>query len=352
MSKYFNKRTKNLIPYVPGEQPKEGETFIKINTNECPYPPSPRVIDAICQSVNESLRLYPAPDASLARRAFADKYNLSLECVFAGNGSDEVLAFSFLAFFAKDKKVLIPDITYSFYTVYCDLCELECKQIPLKDDFTIDVDAFVREKGNVVIANPNAPTSLALDISDIERILNAHPDDVVIIDEAYVDFGGESCIGLVNKYDNLLVVQTLSKSRALAGMRVGFACGSKELVDGLNRIKDSFNSYTLDRLAIVAAEAALKDDEYYKSVIDKIVSTRESVKKELMELGFKVLDSRTNFLFISHKTKNAEDIMSYLRSKGVLVRHFKTNRIDNYLRVTIGTDEEMDKFLSLIKDME
>ena len=251
MSKYFNKRTKNLIPYVPGEQPKEGETFIKINTNECPYPPSPRVIDAICQSVNESLRLYPVPDASLARRAFADKYNLSLECVFAGNGSDEVLAFSSFVFCRT--KVLIPDITTVFipYTV---ICELECKQIPLKDDFTIDVDAFVREKGNVVIANPNAPTSLALDIGDIERILNAHPDDVVIIDEAYVDFGGESCIGLVNKYDNLLVVQTLSKSRALAGMRVGFACGSKELVDGLNRIKDSFNSYTLDRLNVAAAD--------------------------------------------------------------------------------------------------
>ncbi len=352
MSKFFNKRTKNLIPYVPGEQPKEGETFIKINTNECPYPPSPRVIEAICRSVNESLRLYPAPDAYVARKAFANKHKLPLECVFAGNGSDEVLAFSNLAFFDKNKKVLIPDITYSFYTVYCDLCEVEYKKISLKEDFTIDVDAFVREKGNVVIANPNAPTSMALDVGEIERILKAHPEDVVIIDEAYVDFGADSCIGLVDRYDNLLVVQTLSKSRALAGMRIGFACGSKELVDGLNRIKDSFNSYTLDRLAIVAAEAAIKDDEYYESVIEKIVSTRERVKSELVELGYQVLDSRTNFLFITHKEKNAEEIMGYLRANGVLVRHFKTYRIDNYLRITIGTDEEMDKFLSLIKDME
>lgn len=352
MSKYLSSRASNLIPYVPGEQPKEGETFIKINTNECPYPPSPKVVDAIIGCVNDTLRLYPSPDSYMARKAFAAKHNLPVECVFAGNGSDEVLAFSFLAFFDRSKKVLMPDITYSFYTVYCDLCELEYKQIPLKDDFTIEVESFVREKGNVVIANPNAPTSISLGLNEIEQILNAHLDDVVIIDEAYVDFGGESSVGLIQKYDNLLVVQTLSKSRALAGMRIGFACGSKELIDGLNRIKDSFNSYTLDRLAIVAAEAALKDDEYYSVVVDRIISTRERVRRELLDLGFTVLNSRTNFLFMSHKSKSAESIMQYLRANGVLVRHFKAKRIENYLRVTIGTDEEMDTFLSLIKNME
>ena len=352
MSRFLNERTRNLSPYVPGEQPKEGEKLIKINTNECPYPPSPKVIEAIKDNVNESLRLYPAPDAYLARKAFADKNNVPVDWVFAGNGSDEVLAFSFLAFFDKDKDVLIPDITYSFYTVYCKLCEVNYKQIPLKEDFTIDIDAFIQTKGNVVIANPNAPTSIGLPLRDIERIVQAHKADLVIIDEAYVDFGGESAISLIDKYDNLLVIQTLSKSRALAGMRIGFGCGNKELIDGLNRVKDSFNSYTLDKLALGAAEAALKDEIYYESVINKIVDTRERVKNELKGLGFNVLESNTNFLFISHREKRAEDILSYLRDNGILVRHFNTNRISNFLRVTIGTDEEMDTFLSLIKNME
>lgn len=351
MSRFLNNRTKLLKPYIPGEQPKEGMKFIKVNTNECPYPPSPLVLNAIKDACNDSLRLYPSPDSFSARNAFANKYNIPVSCVFAGNGSDEVLAFSFMAFFDNDKDVLIPDISYSFYTVYCNLCGLKYKQIALKDDFTIDVDSFIKEKGNVVIANPNAPTSISLPVSEVERIINNHPDDVVIIDEAYVDFGGESSINLINKYDNLLVIRTLSKSRALAGMRVGFAVGNSELIDGLNRIKDSFNSYTLDRLAICAASAALSDDEYYNDIIDKVIKTRENTKKELEKIGFFVLESCTNFLFVSHNQKSASWILDYLRNNRVLVRYFNTPRIDNFLRITIGTDDEMNYMINLLKNM-
>lgn len=352
MSRFKNRRTANLTPYVPGEQPKDGMKYIKLNTNECPYPPSPSVIEAVKNACNDTLRLYPSPNAYAAKKAFAETFGVLPSNIFVGNGSDEVLGFAFMTFFDNDKDVLIPDISYSFYPVYCNISGVKYREIPVKDDFTIDVDSFINTKGDVVIANPNAPTSISIPVSEIERIIVSHKDDLVIIDEAYVDFGGESAVNLIDKYDNLLVIRTLSKAYALAGMRIGFAIGNRELIDDLNIIKDSFNSYTVDRLAICAAQAAMEDGGYYEDIISKVVNTRSRVKEELLKIGFTVLNSSTNFLFISHNRKSAEWILGYLRNNGVLVRHFKVPRIDNFLRVTIGTDEEMNRVLDLLRNME
>ncbi len=351
MSKYWSKKIKDLKPYTPGEQPGEGERLIKINTNENPYPPSTRVAKAIEDEIS-NLALYPSPCAFEAVKAFADKYNIPVSNVFAGNGSDEVLAFSFMALFDPEKEVLMPDITYSFYTVYCNLYGLKYRQLPLNSDFTIDIQSFISEKGNIVIANPNAPTSVALPIEDIEKIISAHKDDVIIIDEAYIDFGGKSVIELIKKYENLLVIRTLSKSYALAGMRIGFAVGNDVLIEGLNRVKNSFNSYTLDRLAIKAAKAALEDSEYFNEITQKVISTRERIAQILKELDFNVLDSSANFLFVTHKRYNAVYIQSYLRKNRVLVRHFDNERINDYLRISVGTDSDMDTLISLLRKMK
>ena len=351
MSRFLNVRSRGLTPYTAGEQPKEGDKLIKINTNESPYPPSQRVLEAIKENLDASLRLYPNPDATIARQAFATKYGLNQDQVFAGNGSDEILAFAFMAFFG-DKDILMPDISYSFYMVYSNLIGASYKLLPLKEDYTIDYMAFEKEKGDVIFANPNAPTSIYLPIDKIERILKAHKDDLVLVDEAYIEFGGQSAIGLISKYDNLLIVRTLSKAYALAGLRVGFACGHKDLIYGLNMVKDSFNSYTLDRLAQIGAKVALEDDGYYDETISRIINTRERVKKELEDNAFKVLDSKANFLFISHESIKAKDMYEYLRDHKVLVRYFDTARIDNFIRVTIGTDEEMDLFLKYLKEMK
>ena len=349
MSKFWNQKTGNIEPYVPGEQPKSTERLIKINTNECPYPPSPKALDAMRAAVDGRLRLYPDPDGSSVRRAFAELNGISPENVFVGNGSDEVLGLAFAAFYDRERPVNFADITYSFYPVYCKMFDVSYRILPLREDFSLDIEEFCRAKGGVCIANPNAPTSMGVQVCEIERILKAHPEDVVIVDEAYVDFGGESCVGLIAHYPNLLVTQTLSKSRALAGLRVGMAAGSRELINGLDRVKNSFNSYTLDRVAIAGAEAALRDRAYFTELTDRIVATRERTAAALVRMGFSVPKSQTNFLFIEHKQFCAERIFEYLRSNDILVRYFKKARIDNRLRVTIGTDAEMDRFLDVME---
>ncbi len=349
MSKFWNKKTCDIEPYVPGEQPKTTERLIKINTNECPYPPSPRALEAMRAAVDHRLRLYPDPDGSCVRKAFAEANGILPENVFVGNGSDEVLGLAFAAFYDQKRRVSFADITYSFYPVYCKMFDVSCNIFPLNEDFTLNVEDFCNAKGGVCIANPNAPTSIGVPTAEIEKILKAHPDDVVIVDEAYVDFGGESCIPLIHQYPNLLVVQTLSKSRALAGLRVGIAAGSKELIEGLDRVKNSFNSYTLDRVALAGAEAALKDHGYFTEITGNIVATRERTAEALGKMGFQVPQSQTNFLFIAHERFPAKEIFEYLREHNILVRYFNRERIDNRLRVTIGTDPEMEQFLTVME---
>lgn len=350
MSKFWSPLTASLVPYVPGEQPKD-KTYIKLNTNENPYPPSPRVIEAIAGANNADLRLYPDPTCESLVQATANYYGLPAAQVFVGNGSDEILAFAFAAFFDPAKKILFPDITYSFYKVYAKLYGLSTELIPLDEQFNVPVDAFHPDNGGVIIPNPNAPTAQLLSIGQIRTLLAGQPNQVVIIDEAYIDFGGQSAIELIQDFPNLLVVQTLSKSRSLAGLRVGFAFGSEELIEGLNRIKNSFNSYTIDRLALAGAVAALEDDAYFRDTAARVIETRERVTKQLLELGFKVTDSKANFVFISHTEIAAKVLFQQLREKGVLVRYFDQARIDQYLRVSIGTDEEMDAFVAALQEI-
>jgi histidinol-phosphate aminotransferase len=350
MSKYWNELTQSLEPYIPGEQPKD-KKYIKLNTNENPYPPSPKVIAAINKATDDTLRLYPDPNCDELRQTAASYYNLSTEEVFIGNGSDEVLAFAFMTFFSNKKPVFFADITYSFYKVYANLCNLEPKIIPLDDEFKIPVDEFCVENGGIVIPCPNAPTGESISVEGLKKILDYSKDSVVIVDEAYIDFGGESMTKYINEYPNLLVVHTLSKSRALAGLRVGFAMGHKDLIEGLNRVKNSFNSYTLDRLALVGANAAIEDDEYFKEISQKIINTREITTRRLRELNFNVLPSKANFVFISHPQVGAKTLFQELRNRGILVRYFNQPRIDNFLRVTIGTDEEMSLFIDALREI-
>lgn len=340
MSKFLSDKANSVIPYVQGEQPKD-KKYIKLNTNESPYPPSQNVKKVIIESNFDDLRLYPDPDISDLKNEIAKKYKIKAENIFIGNGSDEILAFSFMAFFNKGDKIYYPNITYSFYSVYSDLFDLDEKQIPLKEDFSIDVNNYKNLDSGIIIANPNAPTGILLKLNEIEDIIKTNSNNIVIIDEAYIDFGGESAIKFINKYDNLLVIQTFSKSRSLAGMRLGFAFGNKELIKGLKNIKFSFNSYTINRLSILAGIEAFKDEEYFKKSVSKIINTRDKTKEELKKLGFKVLDSKSNFLFMSHKKVFAEDIYLKLKNNGILVRYFKQDIINNFIRVTIGTDEEM-----------
>ncbi|MBV4418672.1 histidinol-phosphate transaminase [Clostridium tyrobutyricum] len=350
MSKYWSKITQSVEPYVCGEQPKD-KKYVKLNTNESPYPPSPRVLDAIKSAANNDLRLYPDPDCDKLRQTIAKYYNLNKDQVFIGNGSDEVLAISFLTFFNTDKSIIFPDISYSFYPVYAGLYNIKYKLAELNKDFSIPVDKFLTGNGGVVIPNPNAPTGRCLGLDSIEKILNYNTENVVIIDEAYVDFGGTSAVGLIDKHPNLLVIHTLSKSRCLAGIRLGFALGQEELIDGLNRIKNSFNSYTVDRIANEAAIEAIKDENYFKQCVDKVENTREWVIEELKELGFNIVPSKANFIFITHPICAAKLIFTNLRKKGVLVRYFDKDRIDNYLRVSIGSDEDMKFFIKKLKEI-
>ena len=346
MKEFWSSRIRDLVPYTPGEQPKDRQ-FIKLNTNENPYPPSPRVLEAVRRCADEGLRLYPDPECSALRSALARRYGLKESQVFVGNGSDEVLAFAFQAFFGVGDTVAFPDITYSFYPVYANMFGIHCKIVPLNENFTVPVDALMGGHQGVVIANPNAPTGMELPQEDLRRLLEGNRDVVVIVDEAYVDFGGQSALPLLKEYPNLLVVQTMSKSRSLAGMRIGFAFGSENLIQAVNCVKNSINSYTLDRVAIAAGTAAVEDEAYFQACCARVVKTRERVAAALRDLGFTVLPSRSNFLFASPPRMNAQTLFSQLRKEGILVRYFKQPRIENFLRISIGTDEEMDRFLEV-----
>lgn len=344
MSKYWSELIRGIDPYVPGEQPRDRK-YIKLNTNENPYPPSPAVLEAIREHTSKDLRLYPDPDGNILKSAIANLFKVDRKNTFVGNGSDEILALAFITFFKHSKPILYPDITYTFYSVYSKFFEIKAETIPLTDDFRIDLADYPVDNGGIIFPNPNAPTGCFLTLNQIESLLKRNSVSVVIIDEAYIDFGGKSSISLIENYPNLLVIQTLSKARSLAGMRVGYAVGSAELIDGLERAKNSFNSYTLDQLALVAATAAINDRSYFETTCQAIIATREWINTELEKLDFEVIPSTANFVFIRHKTRKAEKLFSALRRRGVLVRYFKLPRIDNYLRVTIGTDDEMKEFI-------
>ena len=356
MSKFWNDKIKEIEPYVPGEQPKD-KKYIKLNTNENPYSPSEKVIEKIKSMNLEDLKLYPDPDVSELRKVIAEYFSkkiderITKEQIFVGNGSDEVLALIFMTFFNKGDKVYYPDITYSFYPVYADLFDLKEVKIPLNENFEIEIEKYFGLDGHIIITNPNAPTSIALKLEEIEEIVKKNPNQLVVVDEAYVDFGAESAVKLVNKYDNVLVVQTFSKSRSFAGMRLGYAIGSENIIEGLNRLKFSFNSYTIDRISIEAGIESFKDDDYFIKINVKIIETREKTVKKLKELGFKVLNSSANFIFISHNKVFAGDLYKQLKDNGILVRYFAKDRIDNYLRVTIGTDEEMEIFIEKLNKL-
>lgn len=351
MSRFWTDKIASLDPYVPGEQPQD-KKYIKLNTNESPYAPSSKALAAMAAEVSERLRLYPDPNGSALKNALAKSYQLEANQVFVGNGSDEVLALAFMGYFAGGKPLAFADVTYSFYKVYAGLYGIEPKLIPLNENFDIvPADYQNLDVSGVVVTNPNAPTGKALSLADIEFILKANPDVVVLVDEAYVDFGAQSASTLINQYPNLLVVQTLSKSRALAGIRVGYALGHPELIEGLERLKNSFNSYPVDRIALAGATAAVEDEAYLKEICDKTIATREQTVKDLEALGFNVLPSATNFVFATHPDKNAEQIYLALKEQGILVRFFGSNkpRIGNYLRITIGTDEEMAALTAALK---
>ncbi len=340
MKKYWSRLAQGLVPYVPGEQPQD-KKYIKLNTNENPYGPSPKVIEAVKQAADDTLRLYPDPSCGMLINAAAESYGVNKDQIFTGNGSDEVLAFAFMAFFDPGRTIVFPNITYSFYPVYASLFNLDYVTTPLDSEFNIPSGQMMKSSGGIILANPNAPTGKALPLSAIRNVLDGNPDTVVIVDEAYIDYGGESAIGLIDEYPNLLVIHTFSKSRALAGMRIGFAFGDSGLIQALESVKNSFNSYTLDRLAIVAGTAALQDPEYYRGTLQKVLATREKFVNDLRERDFIVTDSSANFVFVSHKTIKADEIFMKLREAGILVRYFRNPLIDNHLRISIGTDDEM-----------
>lgn len=350
MSQYWSQLIHTLQPYVPGEQPRD-QRYIKLNTNECPYPPSPLALEAIEAAGGESLRLYSDPGATELKETVADYYGVQTANVFVGNGSDEVLAHVFCGLLQHDKPLLYPDLSYGFYPVYRQFFGINALEVPLREDFSIDPGDYSQENGGIILANPNAPTGLALELSEIEVLLQRNPDSVVVIDEAYVDFGADSAIALVDKYPNLLVVQTFSKSRSLAGLRVGIAVGHHELIEGLERIKNSFHPYTLGRMDIAGAAAAMRDREHLQQNCRKVMATRERSAEQLTALGFTVLPSKTNFLFVRPPNGQAEQLYLQLKEQGILVRHFNKPRVKEYLRVTIGNDAEMDTFISKLRQM-
>lgn len=343
-----------LVPYVPGEQPKIAG-LVKLNTNENPYPPSPKVVAAITQAAQQGLQLYPDPESTALRQAVSTSLGLTPSQVFLGNGSDEVLAHAFCAFFQHGLPLLMPDISYSFYKVYCQLYGIQVETVPLGGDMHLNVGDYqgrgADHVAGVVIANPNAPTGMGLPLSAIERLLQAHPERVVLVDEAYVDFGGESAVSLIDRYPNLLVVHTLSKSRSLAGLRIGYACGQTPLIEALTRIKNSFNSYPLDRLAIAGGVAAFEDHDYFEQTRQAVMSSREGLVLSLEDLGFKVLPSQANFVFATHPAHDAAWLAAGLRDRGVLVRHFKQARIDTYLRISVGTPAQCEQLISAVADV-
>lgn len=349
MQQEWMKNLRDIEPYVPGEQSME-KNIVKINANENPYPPSPEAIKAINEFDCNRLRFYPDANALEFKKALAEFYGVSVENVFLGNGSDDVLALSFQAFFNSDKPIAYPDITYSFYPVWCRLFNIPYKNYPLDDNFRINPEDYKEENGGVVIPNPNAPTSLGEGREFIERIMEYNKDSVVIIDEAYIDFGGYSSVELTKKYENLLITGTFSKSRSLAGMRIGYAIGSKTLISVLEAVKNSYNSYTLNSVSMAAGTAAIKDRAYFESTVSKVIATRQRVAEELRALGFTVLNSQTNFLFATHNAISIKDYFEWLKAQKVFIRYFNLPRINNYVRITIGTDDEMNVFLNKTKE--
>ncbi len=346
----WEENVRKVIPYTPGEQPKI-KNIIKLNTNENPYPPAPAVEGALRNMDADAFRKYPDPGCSRLVNAIADFYKVDKDNVFVGVGSDDVLSMAFLTFFNSNKPVLFPDITYSFYDVWAQLYRIPYEQIPLKSDFTIEPSDYFRENGGIVIANPNAPTGVELPLSAIEEIVKRNPDVVVIVDEAYVDFGGESALPLIDKYDNLLVVQTFSKSRSMAGMRIGYAFGSKKLIGYLSDAKFSFNSYTMNMPSLELGALAIEDRDYFEKTRSMIIRTRERTKEELSKLGFVFADSKTNFIFAMHPDRPGKELFEYLRQHDIIVRRFDLPRISEYLRISIGTDEEMDTLISVLKEI-
>ncbi|MAB98830.1 MAG: histidinol-phosphate transaminase [Pseudomonadaceae bacterium] len=344
MSKFWSPFVKDLVPYVPGEQPKLTK-LVKLNTNENPYGPSPKAIAAMQAEVTDDLRLYPDPNGDRLKQAVADYYGVQSNQVFVGNGSDEVLAHAFHGLFQHGKPLLFPDISYSFYPVYCGLYGIEAKQIALDEQFQIRIEDYAQANAGIIFPNPNAPTGCLLALEAIERLLQLNTETVVLVDEAYVDFGGETAISLVDKYPNLLVTQTLSKSRSLAGLRVGLAVGHPDLIEALERIKNSFNSYPLDRMAIAGAAAAFADREYFAQTCKAVIDSRETVVSGLQALGFEVLPSKANFVFARHPQHDAAKLAAKLREQGVIVRHFTQARIAQFLRITIGTPEQNQALL-------
>ena len=344
--KYFRK----VEPYVPGEQPKF-EKMIKLNTNENPYPPSPEV-EKVLREVNcDKLKMYPDPTSEVLVKALAERYQVKEEQVFVGVGSDDVLGMAFLTFFGSDKPILFPDITYSFYDVWAELFQIPYERPALDADFRIKKEDYYKENGGVVITNPNAPTSICENLDFLRDILEHNQDVVVIVDEAYIDFGGETALPLLKEYENLLVVQTFSKSRSMAGMRIGYAFGSKELIKALNDVKFSFNSYTMNMTSIDMGVASINDKKYFEECVERITATRERTKEELTKLGFTFPDSKANFIFATHKSVPAKEIFEKLKDLNIFVRYFAQPGIDNYLRITIGTDEQMDKLISALSEI-
>lgn len=339
---------RKVVPYVPGEQPTS-KNIIKLNTNECPYPPAPKVRELINDMKYEDFRLYPDPEAKSLVNVLSEYYGVPSDQVFVGVGSDDVISMAFLTLFNSDKPILFPDITYSFYDVWADLYRIPYKQIPVDDEFKIHKEDYYGENGGIIFPNPNAPTGVLEDLDFVEDIIKHNQDVVVIVDEAYIDFGGKSALPLIDKYDNVLVVQTFSKSRAMAGMRIGYAFGSKKLIKYLQDAKFSFNSYTMNRPSLALGTAAVEDDKYFKDTCGKIIATRERVKKELTELGFEFPDSKSNFIFAKHKEKSGQEIFDALKSNNIYVRHWNSPRIAEYLRISIGTDAEMDAMLEFLR---
>lgn len=345
----WKKNLRDIEPYVPGEQSRE-KNIVKINANENPYPPSPATIKAINEFDCSRMRFYPDANATEFKKAMAEFYNVDTENVFLGNGSDDVLALAFQAFFNSDKPIVYPDITYSFYPVWCRLFNIPYKNFPLDDNFRINIEDYKEKNGGVVIPNPNAPTSLGEGKEFIEKLMQYNKDCVVIIDEAYVDFGGYSAVELTKKYENLLITGTFSKSRSLAGMRIGYAIGSRTLISVLEAVKNSYNSYTVNSISMAAGTAAVQDREYFEKTVSKVIETRSRVADELKKLGFTVLDSQTNFLFATYEGKNIRDYFEWLKTQKVFIRYFNLPKIDNYVRITVGTDEEMNIFLEKTKE--
>ena len=359
MSRFWSQVVRDLTPYVPGEQPKIAN-LIKLNTNENPYPPSPRVLAAIQEELGDDaarLRLYPDPNADRLKAAVAALHGVTAQQVFVGNGSDEVLAHVFMALLKHEAPILFPDITYSFYPVYCGLYDVDYRTVPLTDDFTIDPADYAGQPekpgkiGSIIFPNPNAPTGCLLSLDAIEQIVAANPDVVVVVDEAYIDFGGQTASGLVNRYENLLVIHTLSKSRSLAGLRVGFAVGHPALIEALERVKNSFNSYPLDRLAIAGAVAAIEDEPHFERCCTAVIDSRHQLSKELTALGFAVLPSAANFIFARHPQHDGAALANALRQRNIIVRHFRLPRIDQFLRITVGTDAECAALTSALREI-